>query len=148
MSRWLFCHYFQLLPIVGSTPFKIACDTLILKHWWSAALCCVTGGPVLFWGHSHLQSVVAYSMSDEESQSSIWGDRSMWNDNSYSWAQPPVCIPSANLMSSHVTKSPRHFPSVLLRAIKDWRWEWPGKELPGGQGSTNGAHGKHSVNTF
>jgi len=44
---------------------------------------------------------------------------------------PPVYLPSAYLMSLHVTRSPRPSPfhSCVLQAINPWRWEWLGNEL-------------------
>ena len=30
------------------------------------------------------------------------------------WAPPPICLPFAYLMSSHVMKSPRPSPSILV----------------------------------
>ena len=46
-------------------------------------------------------------------------------DSTTSWAPPPVCLPSAYLTSSHMTRYPRPSPR---RISKYWWWERPGNE--------------------
>ena len=38
---------------------------------------------------------------------------------------PPLCLPSVHSTSSHVTKSPRPFPSIFAycKRLKNWRWK-------------------------
>ena len=56
-------------------------------------------------------------------------DRLMQNSMKTGLDAPPlVCLLSINLTLSHMTRSSRPSPDIILQAIKYWRWERPGNE--------------------